>query len=686
MKRLPNLLLLLIIPFSLFSQWTWLNPKPQGNGLKDIAFINSMKGFIAGCYGTLLKTTDGGKNWDVIRLDSTLNMTCISVASPLDIFISTDNGLILRSMDGLQNWQVLDPGYHLRINSIWFTSPDTGYAVGPAWVMKTTDAGDSWTRQQFGPYDEFFAVEFSTPDSGFIGGRNGKIFRTTDSGNSWISCFADTDSTILSFSLLDSQRAYACGTYGTLLKTTDGGQSWEKASSIQFYFRFTDLCYFNPDTGIVVDSEFGNILKTIDGGLSWSYFNNFHNRLEAICFSDRQKGIVVGEYGLIYSTNNCGETWESVSTFTDRSFYSATFLNRDTGFAPHWSGVYKTFDGGNSWTKLKLDGFYDRFYQVVFTDVNTGYIPGDQGRIIKTTDGGMSWNYIYTGFTESHTYVSLCFPSKDTAYVIGQKHVLRSIDAGDSWTEVFYYESLGGFMKFFDNNTGVVSYNSNVFHTYDAGETWEHTTYDAPPLTSFFINPDTGYAIAEYGVLKRTEDGGLTWQTVGVFEPYINDLYFKDYFTGYVFGQYGFLYKTTDAGETWTRQVTGTENSIYFVYEVDTSLVYAGGEGGMLLKYQCGLPVELQDISSEERNISVYPNPFRDQFTIYYDNDEKGPLGIELYDLNGRLVFRDEQEFADPKTLTFAVSGKGWSPGVYILTLKLGVKSRSVKVVKGFDF
>ena len=46
-------------------QWVWQNPLPQGNTLQDFSFIDTNNGFAVGARGTILKTTDGGNNWQI---------------------------------------------------------------------------------------------------------------------------------------------------------------------------------------------------------------------------------------------------------------------------------------------------------------------------------------------------------------------------------------------------------------------------------------------------------------------------------------------------------------------------------------------------------------------------------------------------------------------------------------------
>ena len=51
-------------------QWVWQNPLPQGNTLQDFSFIDTTNGFAVGARGTILRTTDGGNNWDILASDT----------------------------------------------------------------------------------------------------------------------------------------------------------------------------------------------------------------------------------------------------------------------------------------------------------------------------------------------------------------------------------------------------------------------------------------------------------------------------------------------------------------------------------------------------------------------------------------------------------------------------------------
>ena len=83
MKRIYALTSIIIfISTFAFGQWFWQSPLPQGNNLNTVVFVNQDTGYIAGAFGTILKTTNAGEDWVCINHS---NLTL------LNIFFLNDN-------------------------------------------------------------------------------------------------------------------------------------------------------------------------------------------------------------------------------------------------------------------------------------------------------------------------------------------------------------------------------------------------------------------------------------------------------------------------------------------------------------------------------------------------------------------------------------------------------------------
>ncbi|MBK7868631.1 MAG: hypothetical protein IPJ75_17455 [Ignavibacteriales bacterium] len=81
------------------------------------------------------------------------------------------------------------------------------------------------------PNNDFWAVEFLNPDTGWIGGDQGIFLNTTDGGTNWQPIYTDSRVFIRGISFKSHLNGIAVGDTGAVLKSTDGGRSWEKVVS-----------------------------------------------------------------------------------------------------------------------------------------------------------------------------------------------------------------------------------------------------------------------------------------------------------------------------------------------------------------------------------------------------------------------------------------------------------------------
>lgn len=193
-------------------------------------------------------------------------------------------------------------------------------------------------------------------------------------------------------------------------------------------------------------------------------------------------------------------------------------------------------------------------YRVQFVDSLTGWAAGDSGVIIKTTDGGLNWIRQESGIT---TLIrDLFFLDKNRGW-------------GITWREN-------------------IPFGTNIIFTNSGGEEWYEMEYpeeDSLFNSIKFIDSLTGYLGGEYGVIRKTTDGGFTWREVQVqggytHFPIINFTVNEDNY-GYACGGYvdilGIIWRTTDGGANWTTTPVSAE-PIYTIEIIDS--LNAIGMGG----------------------------------------------------------------------------------------------------------
>lgn len=173
-----------------------------------------------------------------------------------------------------------------------------------------------------------------------------------------------------------------------------------------------------------------------------------------------------------------------------------------------------------------------------------------------------SWEVLNPYPTFNFVY-SVSFPSPDTGFIVGENStVMRTIDGGDSWEKInFPVEDVQiRFVDFRDNNHGIVVAWSHIFMTSDGGETWSYTHKQLTSdfVAANFVNDSTGWIAGTYSKMLKTTDGGANWDRL--YPPGMNmkALEFATPEVGYYAGNVEHsgglpkLFKTLDGGENWT--------------------------------------------------------------------------------------------------------------------------------------
>ncbi len=114
-------------------------------------------------------------------------------------WVGGNNGQILKTTNGGQNWQLINTGYD-NIYSISFLNENLGFAISSyitnyyrnGSIIKSTDGGNSWFTV-FSTYDFGFIDLFLHQERGWVVGTNGYLVTTTDSGKTWLPQFYITD-------------------------------------------------------------------------------------------------------------------------------------------------------------------------------------------------------------------------------------------------------------------------------------------------------------------------------------------------------------------------------------------------------------------------------------------------------------------------------------------------------------
>ncbi|MDD5570663.1 MAG: YCF48-related protein [Bacteroidales bacterium] len=293
---------------------------------------------------------------------------------------------------------------------------------------------------------------------------------------------------------------------------------------------------------------------------------------------------------------NAQSGWQWIYPVPVREYLnSVKFLNSDIGYVVGQNGaIIKTTNGGNKWISL-ISGTTRYLYSVDFTSTNIGYAVGMIGTIIKTSNGGANWTTQISGTSEDLN--SIYFTQPDTGYAVGSGGIiLKTTNGGTNWaiktsgtTEWFHS------VCFADTKIGyIVGFNGIILKTTNGGDNWVQqnsgTPYDLYSVN--FVDTNIGYAVGgdfnggnPLTVFLKTTDGGANWINVPNNIGHLYSVCFADANTGYVTGGSTIL-KTTNGGNNWIKQadVTGFGS----IYMLDSITGYVVGQGGTVLKTSDG--------------------------------------------------------------------------------------------------
>ncbi|MFI5134649.1 MAG: YCF48-related protein [Chitinophagales bacterium] len=240
------------------------------------------------------------------------------------------------------------------------------------------------------------------------------------------------------------------------------------------------------------------------------------------------------------------------------------FLNDSVGYICgglryEQGDILKTSDGGFTWQNQSTNEMIKALYHVTFISSDTGFTCGYDGKIFRTFDGGNSWEYFQNYYSPIRSLFMLNSGEGFACGGVGFDHgyKLQTTNYGDAWrwdTSKVEYRDI----VFFNTSSGVMCGYGEILFTNDGGATWNYSNAKQDFFVAMsFVNSETGYAIGYTGSIWRTDDGGENWtrlrnsNTLFQTNWYLNCVAFRDENTGYVAGEKGLFLKTTDGGNHW---------------------------------------------------------------------------------------------------------------------------------------
>ena len=261
--------------------------------------------------------------------------------------------------------------------------------------------------------------------------------------------------------------------------------------------------------------------------------------------------------------------------------------------------IYKTTDGGLTWA-AQNSGTSAALLRVQFLSTTTGWIVGGQGTILKTVDGGSTWTAQTSGARGDLQRLS--FVSSSTGWVISFDDVLKTTDGGATWTPQPHGSIAGGLqaVSFITARRGWVGGSGEVLSTADGGATWSsrpaYIDSSGVPLTighsdARFVSEARGVMVGGFrggGLIRTTTDGGVTWAHRVVNTNWMTGVAFGSASHWWAVGGGGRIVASADGGMTWVEQTSPVFEALSAVWAVSGTTAWAVGENGTVLRTSNG--------------------------------------------------------------------------------------------------
>lgn len=234
----------------------------------------------------------------------------------------------------------------------------------------------------------------------------------------------------------------------------------------------------------------------------------------------------------------------------------------------------------------------DSFYSAASLDEQGRSIcvVGSYGKIIRTDDGGETWDIQETP-VQTHLQKVVAWDQQSLLAIGDKDTVMVTKDAGQEWTRIevpvyeFGEQLLSADIDPDNGRAWVVGSMGTVLVSEDRGSTWRmaHDEEDVS-WNDVKVAPDGSvWVVGEFGTVKHSNDKGETWELVAVpTEASLNAIDFSDDIHGAIVGLSGTVLVTADGGQNWLLAESGAETHLYGLHW-DGSSYHAVGDAGMIL-------------------------------------------------------------------------------------------------------
>jgi photosystem II stability/assembly factor-like uncharacterized protein len=721
-------------------QWSLLGPTtfpvsnigfyPGMGRLNAIAFAgndtNTM--YVGAPGGGIWKTTDAGATWtpqgdefpnmgisDIV-INPTNTNTLYAATGDADGFQNRSVG-VLKTTDGGANWNMTGLTFTLGQNDIISkllidpNNPNTVFATTRNNIKRTTDGGTTWTDVYTENGALFNDIEYKVGSNMILyaTSRSGRFYRSDNNGTTWSLISSPTFNRLdLALTAANPDLILTIDSNGRIRRSTNDGATWTLVSNIG---GFSSQGGYNITLAISPLNE--NLVlaggvdgwRSSDGGENWEkyldgywtagnpyfYVHSDHHDMKFV--PGTNTAISVNDGGIFMGNAQFDNPWADLSSgiaITQYYNVSGTPQNANLLIAGAQDNDIGQFDGtdwiGRNPGSDGVEGLWD------YTNSDIAWTCSQAGAMFRTTNGFASSQFINTPFGAPFVWELEIHPTIPTTIYGGFNDIYRSTDRGNTWTDL---NSNVGTIEFIsispsDPDVIYVSGTGGVRRTNNGGTTWTIISLpQAGNVKSIEVNATDptevyiAYSGYQTGKVYKSNNSGFSWTDITGSLPNIptHKIVYK---TGTTDGELflgtdlGVYYRTDSVGD-WVKLGQGLPNVIVNDIEIHyatnklRAATYGRGVWEVAID-EASLSVEDNQLASSA--VQVYPNPtVNKSFTVKLNN-LSGKTNVLVYNLIGSVVKQIETTSREEK-----IDLTGFAGGLYFAKITNNGKSITKKIV-----
>ncbi len=457
-----------------------------------------------------------------------------------------------------------------------------------------------------------------------------EVIENNNSTYDWEIVTSPVTTALSAVCIVNRTNCWIAGDGGVVLKSNNGGTTWTKCTNVTGNVDLYCISAYDENKVIVGDGS-GNIFRTTDGGTTWANVStNAGSFMDVVDYVNADLAYAIGDptgsvWRLLKSTDG-GATWNlatSLAAASGEAGWNCSYerIGLNVWFGTNKTKIYKSSTGlEGPWTS-GATGSYVNSYGIAFSDEMNGIATvndATNGKIMKTTDGGVSWvltTYPVTGLSNLPDFVH------GTPYVwVGtfSSGIRHSSDYGSTWVTDNLPTTVTGINAIKVNpdvNSGIACG--------AAGLILKSTIPDVIPveLTSFTAFANGGSVNLNWQTATETNNNGFEIQRkLNESDPDWTIVGFKP-------------------GAGTTTNITSYSFTDNLICSYSNNLFYRLKQIDFDGSINYSKTIEVENILPTKISLDQnFPNPFNPSTKISFMLPSNSNVLLELYNINGEKV------------------------------------------------